>query len=188
MNIVFLKISKNLQKHNVNNLKVKYNIYYSTMTEVFRIPENVNCYTPAFWASPIFVEKDDKLYYNGEVYAEKIKDHEKVESAKLAAKEKEAKEKLEREKAAKESKKQQEKEEREAAKEGRSTEIKKEEPVKKDTKKSKDNENTESKRRKTTDIYFDTIGDRTRHWGDIYCTIPKNYEKPILLYKDLKKE
>lgn len=156
------------------------------MTEVFRIPENVNCYTPAFWIGPLFEEKDDKLYYRNEVYAEKIKDHEKVETAKLATKEKDAKEKLEREKAIKEAKKQQEKEEREAVKEGRTTETKKEEPVKKDTKKSKDNENSESKRRRNTDIYFDTIGDRTRHWGDIYCTIPKNYEKPILLYKNLQ--
>jgi len=65
--------------------------------------------------------------------------------------------------------------------------VKEEKPKEDKIKKDKNKEETE--KRVSTDIFIDTLGERSRIWGDIYCTVSNNkniLEKPILLFETNK--
>lgn len=155
------------------------------MTDILNFNENINSNTPAYWAHSYLEEKDDKLYYNDEVYAVKIRD---IKNFKEQLKEEKHK-KIEHQKKLEELRKQEKQRRMEGNVESEETvektvEKAKETP-KKDTKKNKDTENSENNKKKSNNVFIDMLGDRTRHWGDIYCSVTNNYSKPFLLYKTI---
>ena len=155
------------------------------MTDILNFNENINSNTPAYWSHSYLEEKDDKLYYNDQVYAVKIRDINKFKDQLKQEKQK----KIEHQKRLEELRKQEKQRKMEGIVETEETvEKTKETPTitpKKDTKKTKDNENNENNKKKSNNMYIDMLGDRTRHWGDIYCSVTNDYSKPFLLYKTI---
>ena len=137
----------------------------SKNTQKYSIPENVNSRTQAFWIGPQIKDMemiDDKIFFRGELYAKKIGDKNREKNT-----DKKSKTLQEEEKNTE-----------------KPTEKPREKPTEKTTEKKTKKEEIVVKKM-SSDIFIDTIGERSRIWGDIYCTVSKNKDilhKPILLY------
>ena len=132
-----------------------------SISKNFTIPQNVNSRTPAFWIGPQIKDMEiinDEVFFRGELYAKKIadKNREKITNSNKGLIH------LQEQEKPKENK----------PKEEKTTE-----------KKSKKEDIIEKKT--SSDIFIDIIGERSRIWDDIYCTVSNNKDiihKPIILY------
>jgi len=137
-----------------------------TLSKTYSIPQNVNSRTPAFWVGPQRSDIEiigDEIFLRGELYAKKIADKNRDKDKKKIKKEDQTEEKVKEDK------------------------PKEEKPKEDKLKKDKNKEETE--KRVSTDMFMDTLGERSRIWGDIYCTVSNNKnisEKPILLFETNK--
>ena len=137
-----------------------------SFSKTYSIPQNVNSRTPAFWVGPQRSDIeiiDDEIFLRGELYAKKIADKNRDKNKKKMKKEDQIEEKVKEDK------------------------PKEEKPKEDKLKKDKNKEETE--KRVSTDMFMDTLGERSRIWGDIYCTVSNNKnipEKPILLFETNK--
>ena len=132
-----------------------------SLSKTYSIPQNVNSRTPAFWIGP---QRSDIEIIGDEVFFRG-----ELYAKKIADKN--------RDKNKKKMKKEEQNEEK----------PKEEKPKEEKNKKDKNKEETEKK--VSTDIFMDTLGERSRIWGDIYCTVSKDkniLEKPILLFETNK--
>uniref|UniRef100_A0A6C0HSY8 Uncharacterized protein n=1 Tax=viral metagenome TaxID=1070528 RepID=A0A6C0HSY8_9ZZZZ len=137
-----------------------------SLSKTYSIPQNVNSRTPAFWVGPQRAGIEiigDEIFLKGELYAKKIADKNRDIDKKKVKKEHQIEEKPKEEK------------------------PKEDKPKEEKLKKDKNKEETEKKI--STDMFMDTLGERSRIWGDIYCTVSNNkniLEKPILLFETNK--
>ena len=137
-----------------------------SLSKTYSIPQNVNSRTPAFWVGPQRSDIEiinDEIFLRGELYAKKIADKNRDKDKKKIKKEDQIEEKVKEDK------------------------PKEEKPKEEKPKKDKNKEETE--KRVSIDMFTDTLGERSRIWGDIYCTVSNNkniLEKPILLFETNK--
>ena len=132
-----------------------------SLSKTYSIPQNVNSRTPAFWVGP---QRADIEIIGDEIFLRG-----ELYAKKIADKN--------RDKDKTKMKKEDHIEEK----------VKEEKPKEDKLKKDKNKEETE--KRVSTDMFMDTLGERSRIWGDIYCTVSNNKnipEKPILLFETNK--
>jgi hypothetical protein len=132
-----------------------------SLSKTYSIPQNVNSRTPAFWVGP---QRADIEIIGDEIFLRG-----ELYAKKIADKN--------RDKDKTKMKKEHHIEEK----------VKEEKPKEDKLKKDKNKEETE--KRVSTDMFMDTLGERSRIWGDIYCTVSNNKnipEKPILLFETNK--
>ena len=132
-----------------------------SLSKTYSIPQNVNSRTPAFWVGP---QRADIEIIGDEIFLRG-----ELYAKKIADKN--------RDKDKTKMKKENQIEEK----------VKEEKPKEDKLKKDKNKEETE--KRVSTDMFMDTLGERSRIWGDIYCTVSNNkniLEKPILLFETNK--
>ena len=132
-----------------------------SISKTYSIPQNVNSRTPAFWVGP---QRADIEIIGDEIFLRG-----ELYAKKIADKN--------RDKDKTKMKKEDHIEEK----------VKEEKPKEDKLKKDKNKEETE--KRVSTDMFMDTLGERSRIWGDIYCTVSNNkniLEKPILLFETNK--
>jgi len=142
-----------------------------SISKTYSIPQNVNSRTPAFWVGPQISDIEiigDEIFLKGELYAKKIADKNRDKDKKKMKKEDQIEDK---------------------PKENKPKEDKPKEDKPKEDKLKKDKNKEETEKKVSTDMFMDIIGERSRIWGDIYCTVSNNKnipEKPILLFETNK--
>lgn len=132
-----------------------------SLSKTYSIPQNVNSRTPAFWIGP---QRADIEITGDEIFLRG-----ELYAKKIADKNRD-------------------KDNKKMKKENQIEEKPKEEKPKED-KLKKDKNKEETEKRVSTDMFMDTLGERSRIWGDIYCTVSNNkniLEKPILLFETNK--